>query len=188
LSVNTDLLLSIEDAAGIINNGGVVAYPTESVYGLGCDPASTVAVQRLLDLKARDPHKGLIVIAANQQQLSPWLAPLNNQCQQRLNNNWPGAVTFVVPAAAGVSPLITGNRDTIAVRVSANPIVQALCMACAHALISTSANISGEPALTSVEALRSRFGQALNGIVEGEPGGLDSATPIYDVRSGEQLR
>lgn len=188
MSVNTAPLLGINNAAGIINSGGVVAYPTESVYGLGCDPASRAAIQRLLELKARDPHKGLIVIAANQQQLSPWLAPLSRQCQQRLDNNWPGAVTFVVPAAEGVSRLITGDRDTIAVRVSANPIVHALCVACDHALISTSANISGEPALTSVEALHNRFGQVLDGIVEGELGGLDSATPIYDVRNGEQLR
>jgi len=188
LSVNTAPLLSIDNASDIINNGGVVAYPTESVYGLGCDPASSLAIQRLLNLKLRDPHKGLIVVAASQQQLLPWLAPLASLWQQRLDNNWPGAVTFVIPAADGVSPLITGDHDTIAVRVSANPIVQALCTACGHALISTSANISGEPALTSVDALHNRFGQTLDGIVEGELGGLANATPIYDVRSGEQLR
>ncbi|MEE9319774.1 MAG: L-threonylcarbamoyladenylate synthase [Granulosicoccus sp.] len=188
MSANTAPLLSISNAARVINNGGVVAYPTESVYGLGCDPSSTTAIQRLLELKARDPHKGLIVIAASQQQLSSWLAPLTSQWQQRLDKDWPGAVTFVVPAADGISPLITGGRDTIAVRVSANPLVQALCTACDHALISTSANISGELALTSAEALHNRFGQTLDGIVEGELGDLDKATPIYDVRSGEQLR
>jgi L-threonylcarbamoyladenylate synthase len=188
LSDHTAPLLSINNAARIINSGGVVAYPTESVYGLGCNPASTAAVQRLLDLKARDPLKGLILIAANQQQLSSWLAPLTRQWQQRLDKDWPGAVTFVVPAADGTSPLITGGRDTIAVRVSANPLVQALCTAGGHALISTCANVSGEPVLTSINALNKRFGQTLDGIVEGALGGLDKATAIYDVRSGKQLR
>ncbi len=181
-------LLSPHLAAQHIARGQVVAYPTEAVYGLGCDPQNLSAVQAVLELKARDAHKGFIVIAASVDQLTNYMQPPNASELERLNAAWPGPVTFIVKAKIDLPNLLTGGRDTIAVRVSSHPVVVSLCNACGHALISTSANLSGQPALTTPVEVQNIFGESLAGVVEGELGNLKSATPIFSLSTGEQLR
>jgi len=175
-------------AADVVRKGGVVAYPTEAVYGLGCDPNQLAAVQRIVDMKERASNKGLILIAATQEQLTPWIAAPNPDEQARIDQHWPGPVTLIVKAAEGLPSLLTGGRKTIAVRVSTHPTVRALCLACGHALVSTSANLSGQNALRCASAINAEFGSDIDGIIEGTLGTLDGATPIIDLQSGARLR
>lgn len=180
--------LTIDQAARHVASGQLIAYPTEAVYGIGCNPTNEAAVRGVLDLKAREANKGFIIIASNLDQLDDYMAAPTAEERVTLNNAWPGPVTFVVKAKSDLSPLLTGNRPTLAVRVSAHPVVQALCNACGHALISTSANISGTPALTSADAVDGAFNGRIAGVVAGELGTLNSATPIFSLSTGEQLR
>src|SRR5579872_2037400 len=100
-------------AVETVRRGGVIAYPTEAVFGLGCDPLEYGAVRRILDLKRRDAAKGLILIAARLEQLLPFLAPLGPDIRTKLAATWPGPVTWVLPAAAHTPPWLTGGRETL---------------------------------------------------------------------------
>jgi len=180
--------LSLEAAAKAINEGKLIAYPTEAIYGLGCDPLNQKALAHLLELKVRDSNKGLILIANDWQQLSTFVNLSDPSMLERANNSWPGPVTWIMPASTKCSTLLTGGRDTIAVRVSAHPVVRDLCSSCNSALVSTSANISGEPPLQSAEDIHRVFTHHIAGVLDGELGGLENATSIFDVRSGVQLR
>ena len=184
---------SVDVAEGVrlIRAGGVVAYPTEAVFGLGCDPSNGAAVERIVALKRRAAEKGFILVAADARQLDPWLAPLEPAWRSRMDSAWPGPVTFVVPAAPSVPALVRGGRTTIAVRVSAHPVVRALCEGCGHALVSTSANRSGRPALTEAAGLARELGGgtgAVDALVAGELGGRGAPSAIVDVRTGRRLR
>ena len=182
-------LVDVAEAVRLIRAGGVVAYPTEAVFGLGCDPSDPAAVARVLAIKGRAADKGLILVASDARQLAPWLAPLEPAWRSRMARDWPGPVTFVTPAARDVPALLRGGRSTIAVRVSAHPVVRALCEGCDHPLVSTSANASGEPALRDDAAVaegvrrdarrrRRRPGRRARA----------RATRIVDVRTGRLLR
>jgi L-threonylcarbamoyladenylate synthase len=175
-------------ASRAIAQGGVIAYPTEAVWGLGCAPAASAAVERILHMKKRPARLGLILIGARIEQLQPFMGSLTDDILQRLEASWPGPVTWIVPAAPNVSPLITGGRATIAVRVTAHPVASALCAAADTALISTSANVSGHlPARTAL-AVRQRFGHDIDCLVPGEVGGLARPTTIRDALTGRMLR
>src|SRR5262245_50813541 len=125
--------------ARLVGAGGVVAYPTEGVFGLGCLAEHRAAVDRLLALKGRAAAHGLIVIGSDYAQIEPLLAPLNGQLRARLDATWPGPVTWVVPARAETPAWLTGGRETLAVRITAHPAARALCEHVGAALVSTSA-------------------------------------------------
>ena len=171
-----------------VQRGGVIAYPTEAVYGLGCDPAQLAAVQRVLTLKQRPAHKGLILIAADFDQLAPYLLPLDSVTHARVMVTWPGAVTWILPAQPHVSPLIRGEHDTLAVRVSAHPTCRALCLRLGHPLISTSANLSTLPPARDAQAVAAQFGALLDGIVDAPVGGQAQPTEIRQGLTGEIVR
>lgn len=175
-------------AVKALKSGGVVAYPTEAVYGLGCDPRNDNALQRILNIKHREAHKGFILIASNQQQLTPFLAPIRPEWQEQLDKVWPGPVTFVIPAASNVSELLSGSRDTLAVRVSKHPLVVKLCDAFGGAIVSTSANRSGNEALQTGQDVQNEFADSIDAIVDANVGTLASPTRIFDIRTGQQLR
>ena len=180
--------VDVAQGIALVRSGGVIAYPTEAVFGLGCDPACAAAVERIVALKERDATKGLILVAAEFAQLQPWLAPFEPAWQSRVDDAWPGPVTFVVPARRNVSPLLRGAHLTLAVRVSDHPVVRALTEGCGHALVSTSANRSGQPALRSSLRVVREFGDEVDGVVAGETGGRRRPTAIIDVRTGRSLR
>jgi L-threonylcarbamoyladenylate synthase len=175
-------------AARVLRTGGVVAYPTEGVFGLGCDPLDPDAVRRVLDLKGRSARKGLILIAADYAQVRPFVLPPGKQLGRRLRADWPGPVTWVLPAAPGVPPWLTGGRDTLAARVTAHPLAAGLCRAFGRCLVSTSANRSGGRPARSALAVRCLFGDAVDLILSGPLGGLRGPTPIRDGTSGKVLR
>lgn len=178
----------IQQAVDVLKQGGVIAYPTEAVFGLGCDPLNENAVKRILELKGRDADKGLILIAANLEQLQPYIAELDQQTKQELLASWPGPITWIVPANESVSASLRGNHTTLAVRVSDHPLVQQLCSSFAGAIVSTSANPAGkEPARTGSD-VRQYFENSLDYILEGEIGGLNKPTEIRDAVTKQVIR
>jgi L-threonylcarbamoyladenylate synthase len=178
----------LRHAARIVQQGGIIAYPTEAVFGLGCDPSNPRAVARLLAIKQRPLDKGLILVAASREQLSPWLARLSPALETRLRNSWPGPHTWLVPASSDCPTWLTGRHSTLAVRVSAHPLVVALCEHCRSALVSTSANISNKQPARSVLEVQLRFARSIDAILPGELGGQAQPTPIRDLVSGQRLR
>ena len=181
---------SIEHTIAALHRGGVIAYPTEAVWGLGCDPRDEVAVLRLLALKQREVAKGLILIAADEAQLTPFIdmAALDAAQREAVRASWPGPHTWIVPASPAAPRWITGVYASIAVRVSAHPHVVELCRAFAGALVSTSANRAGEPAATTIAQLDARIVAGVDAVLAGDTGGLQRPTDIRDARSGAVLR
>lgn len=171
----------------MVRHGGIIAYPTESVFGLGCDPLRLDTVVRLLQLKQRPAAKGLILIASDLEQLLPFLQPLDAACRERVLATWPGPVTWLLPARPETPTLLRGEHDTLAVRVTAHPLAAALCRACGTALVSTSANLGGRPPARSALAVRRTFGEAIDYVLPGEAGGAP-VTEIRDARSGAIVR
>jgi L-threonylcarbamoyladenylate synthase len=180
----SDIALAVES----LRAGGVIAYPTEAVYGLGCDPHDEAALQRLIDIKGRDTGKGFILIASTLDQLTPFLAPIEPAWQIQFDKVWPGPVTFVVPAAPGISDLLSGFRETLAVRVSDHPVVRTLCNQFNGAMVSTSANRSGDVPCRTHVAVKEALGSSVDVVVQAAVGTLSSPTRIVDVRTGEELR
>jgi len=180
--------LRLRLAARQLRQGGLVAYPTEAVWGLGCDPRNEAAVAALLALKRRPAAKGLILVAADFGQLKPFLDILADGMRGRLLASWPGPVTWIVPAAPGLPRWLCGRRGTLAVRVTAHPVASALCREFGGAVISTSANPSGaRPARTLLETRR-HFTRARLCFLPGPLGSLDRPTAIFDARSGARMR
>lgn len=167
-------------------DGKVLAYPTEGVWGLGCLPGRPDAVRRLLDLKRRDPDKGLILIAARCEDLEPYIQPLGEGQQAKLES--PGEpVTWLVPAAEDAPALLRGMHATQAVRITRHGLCRALCLE-AGPLVSTSANPEGAlPAKTS-EEVEEMFGPTIDGIVEGPLGGASGPSEIRDLLTGQVIR
>jgi L-threonylcarbamoyladenylate synthase len=178
----------LEAACQALARGGVVAYPTEGVFGLGCDPHDTAAVHRILALKERPAHKGLILIADRADALVEWLGPIDAPTWRRVTATWPGPVTWLMPAAATTPRAVRGDHDTLAVRVTAHATAAALCRTWGGPLISTSANLAGgEPARSEVK-VSAIFGDAVDVVVDAPVGGHQAPTPIRDARTGETLR
>lgn len=168
----------------------VIAYPTEAVFGVGCDPDSEQAVMKLLALKQRPVEKGLILIAANYEQLAPYIddSQLTDEQKQRIFDSWPGPVTWVMPTKPGVPCFLTGQFDTIAVRVTDHPLVQALCLAFGKPLTSTSANLTGQEPGRTVAEVELQLGDRLAAILQGDTGGRENPSEIRDARTGQIFR
>ena len=181
---------SIAEVVAALRRGGVVAYPTEAVWGLGCDPRDETATLRLLVLKQREVDKGLILIAAAEAQLAPFIDMDALDAAQRatVRASWPGPHTWIVPASSAAPRWITGAHAGIAVRVSAHPGVVDLCNAFGAALVSTSANRAGEPAALAIEHLDPYIIERVDAVLAGDTGGLERPTDIRDARSGAVLR
>ncbi len=175
-------------ACAALRAGGVIAYPTEAVWGLGCDPRNQGAVDKLLALKRRDWRKGLILVAADFAQLEPFVQLPSRTAQKRAFSSWPGPATWIFPASDHTPMWISGERDSVAIRVSAHPVVQALCLAYGGPIVSTSANRAGHEAARSASAVRLAFGRSIDALVPGALGKLEAPTVIRDVISGMILR
>jgi L-threonylcarbamoyladenylate synthase len=174
-------------AARVIRLGGVVAYPTEAVYGLGCDPGNAQALARLLAIKGRPPRAGFILIAATLDQLTGWIAPTPQE-QRRLTSATKNPVTWVVWAGPRAGPVITGGRRTVAVRVTRHPVAAALCHAARMPLVSTSANRHGRPPARSALGTRRQLRAQLDLVVPGPVGGCARPTEIRLADTGALLR
>ncbi len=179
-----------KNAAQVIHQGGVIAYPTEAVFGLGCDPRNGAAVHRILQMKRRPADKGLILIAASIEQLEPYVdfSRLDRATLETIHASWPGPNTWLIPAKHQTPTWLRGKHNTLAVRVTAHPIAKGLCEAAKSALVSTSANISSHPPATSVKQCRFIFRQQLDHIVAGEVDTNAKPSTIRDALTGEIIR
>ena len=175
-------------AVEALGSGGVVACPTEAVWGLSCDPANEAAVSRVLALKQRPVSKGLILVAADEDQFGFLLADLPADQRRRLSDSWPGPFTWLVPHRNRVAAWIHGDHDTVAVRVSDHPVVRALCLAWGGPLVSTSANPGGARPPVAAFQVRRYFGERLDAILPGSVGGAGRPTVIRDLASDRVVR
>ncbi|USD37587.1 MULTISPECIES: L-threonylcarbamoyladenylate synthase [Ferrimonas] len=182
--------VTLAQGAELVRNGGVIAYATEAVFGLGCDPDNRDAVMRLLAIKQRPVEKGLILLAADFDQLRPYVdeSALSAEQLSRMFDSWPGPFTWVVPAKAGVPNWISGKFDSIAVRVTAHPEAAELARLSGKPLISTSANLSGQAPGRSVSEVQSCLTGLLDGVVDSTTGAALSPSTIRDAISGDILR
>ncbi|GAB6043950.1 L-threonylcarbamoyladenylate synthase [Endothiovibrio diazotrophicus] len=180
--------LALRLAGRALRSGGVVAHPTEAVYGLACDPLDARAVARLLALKGRSVEKGLILVASSFEALRPFVAVPDDAALARAAASWPGPVTWLFPAAPTTPRWLTGRHVTLAVRVTAHPLTRALCDAFGGPLISTSANPAGRPPPRSAVAVRRYFGTSLDGVLNGPLGDRARPSEIRDLVSGRILR
>jgi len=175
----------------ILHQGGIIACPTEAVWGLSCDPHNESAVMHLLALKQRPIAKGLILVAATVEQLNGWiqLDELPAQRRQAVLASWPGAHTWAVPAVAERTyPWLTGDHNTLAVRVSDHPLLQALCLAWGGPLVSTSANHSGQMPVRQRQDLDHSLLQQIDALLDGVVGNLVQPTPITIASTGQKVR
>ncbi len=181
-------LLTAEEAAKRLHAGEVIAYPTEAVFGLGCDPENEAAVLKLLSLKHRPVSAGLILIGSAIEQFSNWIGPVSESALQRARASWPGPTTWIFPRGSRAPDWITGAHDSLAIRVTAHSPSIALCEAFGGPVVSTSANPrSCEPART-VGELENYFGEFIAGTLEGALGGRKRPSEIRDVRQNHVLR
>lgn len=179
----------LDDMITVLNKEQVIAYPTEAVFGIGCDPDCERAVTRLLEIKQRSVDKGLILIAASFSQLQPYVddAALTATQRETVFSLWPGPVTFVFPAKATTPCWLTGRFDSLAVRVTDHPLVVALCERYGKPLVSTSANLSGQAPCRSSDEIYEQFGPAFP-VLHGPTGGRLNPSEIRDALTGELLR
>ena len=181
-------LLDTAEAAEQLRTGHVIAYPTEAVYGLGCDPANESAVRKLLLLKGRKESAGLVLIASEYSQLQPWIADIDQSLINKAMQTWPGPVTWLFPRATGVPDYVAGKHETIALRITAHEPSRDLCAAFGSALVSTSANHTANRPARSVEEVDNYFGHNINGIMTGPLGGAENPSEIRDLISGNIIR
>lgn len=169
-------------------DGGVIAYPTESCYGLGCDPRRHASVRRLLRLKHRPRDLGLIIVGARLEQLHPYIDLSSSAVIDRVTETWPGPYTWLVPARPGVSHWIRGDHTTVAVRITAHPGASAVCRYARRAIISTSANRHNRPPARSALGVRREFGDQLDYVLEGRLGSQANPTEIRDAITNHIVR
>jgi len=177
----------LQQAAQKIKHGAVIAYPTEAVWGLGCDPWNKAAVERILTLKQRCMSKGLILVAAHISQFAWLLDDLPDEPLQLLNSSWPGPNTWLVPHHNRLPSWITGQHPTVALRVSAHPLIQQLCQLTGP-LVSTSANPAGQPAASSRLRIEQYFHSRIDVVLNAQLGEQVQPSCIRDLLSGQIIR
>jgi len=178
----------MREAVRRFHQGGIIAYPTEAIYGLGCDPLNWHAVEALLLLKQRPVDKGLILVAASFEQLLPFINPLSAPQMKPIMASWPGPNTWLLPAADELPFWLCGRHDTLAVRVTDHPIAAELSRACASPLVSTSANISTRKPAHNAHQVHARLGDRTDFILNGPTGGNTSTSVIRHGVTGQVVR
>ncbi|CAL4043415.1 Threonylcarbamoyl-AMP synthase [Buchnera aphidicola (Takecallis arundicolens)] len=183
--IYTSLLKCID----FLNKNYIIAYPTEAVFALGCNPDSDDAIINLLKLKNRSKRKGLILVAASYNQLIPYI----NECRlsdfqkQKIFSLYSGFITFLVPARSNISNWITGFSNLVAVRVTKHPVVKRLCLYYGKPIISTSANFTGMPESRTVKDVLKYFGSDIP-ILDGNIGNFLYPSKIFNILTGEYVR
>lgn len=183
-------LAELDEAAALLRGGGVLAYPTEAVFGLGCDPHDRAAFDRIFALKQRPPTQGVLLIASDFGQVERYIdrASVPAEVMAQVRSSWPGPNTWIFPRSAEVPDWVAGAHAGIALRVTAHEPAAALCRAYGGALVSTSANPHGEPPARSAAAVEAYFGEVLEGLLDGPLGGLERPTVIRDALTGAIIR
>lgn len=181
----------INQAVEALQQGGIIAYPTEAVFGLGCDPKNISAVKKILAIKQRDKAKGLILIAANFDQIKPYIQTLEKDIEEKLLDSWnrsESPITWLVPVKNEISDYLTGQFDTLAVRVTKHPLVKELCEEFGGAIVSTSANKSKQEAARSSVQVKQVFKNEIDFILEGETDLNAQPSEIRDALTSKVIR
>ena len=184
----TTLTADINAAVTALRNGGVIAYPTEAVYGFGCDPFNSHAVFKLLAVKRRQPEKGLILVAADWHQVENLIKPIAPQLLSHVQSTWPGPLTWVFPASDLVPTWIKGHHDTVAIRISAHPVIQELCERFCGPIVSTSANVEGHPPKRDFRTCSIAYKNSVEHIINSKCGGQTNPCTIRDAVTNQTLR
>jgi L-threonylcarbamoyladenylate synthase len=179
-------MLTADRAAEVLRRGGIIAYPTESVFGLGCLPQDLAAVQRLLNIKQREPSKGLILIAANAAQFEDWVELPDSVTLPEALPQSP--ITWLAPAGRNVDPLIRGNNAGVAVRITTHPVARTICELVDSPIVSTSANLSGRSVARNQISLRRQFNGLVDYVVPGPCGPSEGPSEIRDLIDGRVIR
>jgi len=169
----------------IFQQGGIIAYPTEAVFGLGCDPDNKQSVLKILELKNRPINKGLILVAADFSQVQKYLQPLSIE-QKKLTE--PSATTYIYPTLETAPIWLTGDFNSLAVRISKHPTTRELCQVLDSAIVSTSANLASQEPARTCAGVNSIFNGKIEAILDRETGDLLNPTVIRDSISGEIIR
>jgi L-threonylcarbamoyladenylate synthase len=179
----------LKQAVREIKQGHTIAYPTEAIYGLGCDPFNKQAVEHLLALKKRHWKKGLILIAHSFSPLEKLLLPLDTDLKNRVLSSWEyEVVTWLLPAKPGIPKWLCGQSNKLAVRVTSHPLAANLCELWDKPLISTSANLTGRPAAKTALQVRQTFAEKIDYIIPGNVGGRTRPSEIRDAIAGSIIR
>lgn len=178
----------IRQAIEVLDRGGVIAYPTEAVYGLGCRADNRTATERICELKDRQVDQGVIVLIRDLEQLGDWIEPISDKQREKLATTWPGPVTWLIPATEHCPAWLKGKHPSLAVRQSAHPLCKQICAALDVPLVSTSANRSGQAPATSAEEADKIFGDEVDLIIDAPLGDAEKPSAIFDLRSGDKLR
>jgi tRNA threonylcarbamoyl adenosine modification protein (Sua5/YciO/YrdC/YwlC family) len=169
--------------------GKVFAYPTEAVFGLGCDPLNEAAVYKILSLKQRPVEKGMILIAKSVEQILPFVEfeKVLPQTQQMIHDSWPGPVTWLLPKSSKTPAFISGDSEMVAVRVTAHPLVREMCEAVNSPIVSTSANPASEEPARSTSEVNTYFGESVL-LVDGNLGEQKTPSKIIHSKTLETIR
>lgn len=181
----TDIEKQIREAVTILKNGGVVAYPTDTVYGLGACMTDINAVDRIFQVKGRPKGMALPVLLADMKQIEKIVTDFTPAAQQLVKEFFPGALTIILPKNDGVPDIITGGGKTIAFRIPNHPVPLAIVKGLGKPIVGTSANLSGHPSGLTAAAVREQIGDKIDMVIDGGkcPGGIEST--VIDL-SGEK--
>jgi len=175
-------------AARAVLNGGVIAYPTEAVYGLGCNPYDAQAVMRLLQIKNRDVSQGLILIGRSFHDFSDFIDDSDEALRNVLQSRQTEPTTWLMPASKSCPVWIRGQHKTVAVRVTDHEQCRQLCDHTGSAIVSTSANRTGHASLRTAMKVRQEFNDELDYLLVGATGGQQRPSRIIDAASGKVFR
>ena len=178
---------AIQEAAKWILSGGVVALPTDTLYGLAADPFSPAAVARVFQVKGRAAERALPLIAADTQQVTTQLGPLSASAARLAERFWPGPLTLLVAAPRELAREVTGGTGRVGVRVPANDVARAICRAAGRPLTATSANLSGEPATADPDRVERTLGDRIDLLIDTGPARGGAASTIVDVTGAEPV-
>jgi L-threonylcarbamoyladenylate synthase len=176
---------AIERAVEVLRAGGLVAFPTETVYGLGADAGNPQAVRKIYLAKGRPRNHPLIVHIAEARQLTDWAARLPPQAIRLAERYWPGPLTLILERAAHVHDAVTGGQATIALRVPSHPVAQALLTAFGGGVAAPSANRYGRLSATTAEHVRRELAGSVDYVLDGGPCDLGIESTIVDVSGTE---
>ena len=178
----------IEKAAEVCAAGGIIAYPTEYCFGLGCDPLNQTAVRRILTLKHRSWTKGLIVIADDVHRLGRLIDCSDRSLLVEPRASWPGPHTWLLPSLTATPRWLRGQYDTLAVRLTDHPVAMKVCRQSRSAIVSTSANRKNRPPLRTARQVQFEFGDNIDWIIDSPVGQANSPSEIRDARTGQIVR
>jgi L-threonylcarbamoyladenylate synthase len=176
-AISSSALKNIQGAVTVLEKGGVISFPTETYYGLGVDPFNSKAVDRLFKLKKRDRKKPILVLVSDLEMLTLLVSDIPQQYRKLMEQFWPGPLTLIFPAKEMVCRLLTGETNTVGIRISSHPIVKEIFKKWHKPITATSANISNQVPAKSSEEVVSYFGNKIDCFIDGgeAPAGLCSS-------------